>query len=46
MQTTTNLANPDPWLTLTNAPAIVNLQNTVTNPTTGNQGFYRLILPQ
>ncbi len=46
LQTTTNLADPSSWVTLTNVPAIVNLQNTVTNPVTGSQGFYRLIQVQ
>ncbi|MGD0350836.1 MAG: carboxypeptidase regulatory-like domain-containing protein [Verrucomicrobiota bacterium] len=46
LQTTTNLADSNSWTTLTNVPAIVNLQNTVTNPITGNQGFYRLIQSQ
>ena len=30
VQTTTNLGDPDSWTTLTNVPAIVNLQNAVT----------------
>jgi hypothetical protein len=46
LQTTTNLADPNSWLTLTNVPAIVNLQNTITNPIVGSQGFYRLIQSQ
>jgi hypothetical protein len=46
LQTTTNLANPNSWMTLTNVPAIVNLQNTITNPIVGSQGFYRLIQSQ
>ncbi|HEY5041530.1 MAG TPA: hypothetical protein VIK53_05950 [Verrucomicrobiae bacterium] len=46
LQTTTNLADPNSWTTLTNVPAIVNLQNTVTNPISGNQGFYRLMQSQ
>jgi hypothetical protein len=46
LQTTTNLADPNSWQTLTNVPAIVNLQNTVTNPIVGSQGFYRLIQSQ
>jgi uncharacterized repeat protein (TIGR03803 family) len=46
LQTTTNLANPSSWTTLTNVPAIVNLQNTITNPVSGSQGFYRLIQSQ
>jgi very-short-patch-repair endonuclease/pimeloyl-ACP methyl ester carboxylesterase len=46
LQTTTNLADPNSWETLTNVPAIVNLQNSITNPISGNQGFYRLIQSQ
>lgn len=48
LQTTTNLADPNSWMTLTNVnvPAIVNLQNTITNPIVGSQGFYRLIQSQ
>jgi pimeloyl-ACP methyl ester carboxylesterase len=46
LQTTTNLADPNSWMTLTNVPAIMNLQNTITNPISGYQGFYRLIQSQ
>jgi uncharacterized repeat protein (TIGR03803 family) len=46
LQTTTNIADPNSWTTLTNVPAIVNLQNTITNPIVGSQGFYRLIQSQ
>jgi hypothetical protein len=46
LQTTTNLADPNSWTTLTNVPAIVNLQNTITNSISGSQGFYRLIQSQ
>jgi pimeloyl-ACP methyl ester carboxylesterase len=46
LQTTTNLANPNSWMTLTNVAAIVNLQKTITNPIIGSQGFYRLIQSQ
>jgi len=46
LQTTTNIADPKSWQTLTNVPAIVNLQNTITNPVVGSQGFYRLIQSQ
>jgi hypothetical protein len=42
LQTTTNLADPNSWVTLTNVPAIVNLQNAVTNPVVESQRFYRL----
>jgi hypothetical protein len=43
LQTTTNLADPNSWVPLTNVPAIVDFQNTVTNPIAGGEGFYRLI---
>jgi len=43
LQTTTNLADPNSWVTLTNVPAIVNLQNAVTNPVFGGAQFYRLV---
>jgi pimeloyl-ACP methyl ester carboxylesterase len=46
LETTTNLADPNSWMTLTNVPAIVNLQNAVTNPVVGSQGYYRLIQSQ
>jgi hypothetical protein len=42
LQTTTNLVDPNSWVTLTNVPAIVNLQNAVTNPVSGGAQFYRL----
>ena len=42
LQTTTNLADPNSWVTLTNVPAIVNLQNAVTNPVSGGAQFFRL----
>jgi pimeloyl-ACP methyl ester carboxylesterase len=42
LQTTTNLADPNSWVTLTNVPAIMNLQNAVTNPVSGGAQFYRL----
>jgi hypothetical protein len=43
LQTTTNLADPNSWVTLTNVPAIVNLQNTVTNLPSDGARFYRLM---
>ena len=46
LQTTTDLADPNSWITMTNIPAIVNLQNFVTNSIVGNQGFYRLVQSQ
>jgi hypothetical protein len=42
LQTTTNLADPNSWVTLTNVPAIVNSQSTVTNSNSGGAVFYRL----
>jgi hypothetical protein len=42
LQCTTNLADTNSWATLTNVQAIVNLQNTVTNPISGGSQFYRL----
>jgi hypothetical protein len=42
LQTTTNLADRNSWVTLTNVPAIVNLQNAITNPASGEARFYRL----
>lgn len=42
LQSTTNLADTNSWTTLTNAPAIVDLQNAVTNPISGGARFYRL----
>ena len=42
LQTTTNLADPNSWTTLPNVPAIVNLQNAVTNPVSDGARFYRL----
>lgn len=44
LQITTNLANPNSWISLTNIPVVVNLQNTITNPVSGATRFYRLIL--
>jgi hypothetical protein len=43
LQTTTNLADPNSWVTLTNVPTIVDFQNAITNPISGSQGFYRLV---
>lgn len=42
LQTTTNLAAPNSWATLTNLPAIVNFQNTITDSAAMSRGFYRL----
>lgn len=41
LQSTTNLS-PAAWSTVSPAPAIVNGQNTVTNPISGTQQLYRL----
>lgn len=41
-QTTSNLLDSASWVTLTNVPAVVNLQNTVTNAINGSSQFYRL----
>ena len=46
LETTTNLANPNFWTALTNVPAAINFQNTITNRVVGSQGFYRLIQSQ
>ena len=43
LQTTTNLTDPNSWMTLTNVPVIVNLQKTVTNSMSDRMRFYRLI---
>lgn len=42
LQCTTNLADSNTWTTLTNVPAIVNLQNVISNSITGGSEFYRL----
>ncbi len=42
LQCTTNLADPNSWMTLANVPAIVNSQSTVTNSISGGAQFYRL----
>ncbi|HWX22872.1 MAG TPA: choice-of-anchor tandem repeat GloVer-containing protein [Candidatus Binatia bacterium] len=42
LQSTTNLVSPAIWATNSTAPAVVNGQNTVTNPITGTRQFYRL----
>ncbi len=41
LQSTTNLASPV-WVTNCPAPIVVNGQNTVTNPISGTQQFFRL----
>jgi sugar lactone lactonase YvrE len=42
LQSTTNPVSPALWSTNSSAPTILNGQNTVTNPMTGPQQFYRL----
>jgi hypothetical protein len=41
LQSTTNLGSPV-WITNSSAPVVVNGQNTVTNPISGSQQFFRL----
>ena len=42
LQTSTSLTDTNSWTAVTNVPAIVNLQNTVTNPASDGSRFYRL----
>lgn len=42
LETTTNLTAANSWTAVTNAPVVVNLQNTVTNQISGGSRFYRL----
>lgn len=42
LETSTSLTGTNSWAPLTNVPAIVNFQNTVTNPITAGSRFYRL----
>jgi uncharacterized repeat protein (TIGR03803 family) len=42
LQSATNLASPAVWGNVSPAPVVVNAQNTVTNPVSGKQTFYRL----
>ncbi|MEI7938921.1 MAG: peptidoglycan DD-metalloendopeptidase family protein [Verrucomicrobiota bacterium] len=42
LQSTTNLSDRSSWAAVTNAPAIVDLQNMVTNAVSGSSMFYRL----
>jgi uncharacterized repeat protein (TIGR03803 family) len=42
VQTATNLAAPEGWTSNFSVPEIVNGRNTVTNPATGTQMFFRL----
>jgi uncharacterized repeat protein (TIGR03803 family) len=43
LESTTNLASPAGWTTVSPPPVLVSDQNTVTNPLAGNHQFYRLI---
>ena len=43
LQSTTNLGSPAVWTTNSPAPVVIAGQNTVTNPITGAQKFYRLV---
>ncbi len=43
LQSTTNLVSPAVWSTNSPAPVVINGQNTVSNPITGAQQFYRLV---
>ena len=43
LQSTTNLVSPAVWSTNSPAPVVLAGQNTVTNPLTGAQKFYRLV---
>jgi hypothetical protein len=42
LQSTTNLSSPSVWVTNSPAPVVIGGQNTVTNPISGTQQFYRL----
>jgi sulfatase modifying factor 1 len=42
LQSTTNLVSPAVWTTVVPGPVVVNGNNTVTNPISGSQKFYRL----
>ena len=42
LQTTTNLTDPNSWMTVTDTPAIMNLQCLITNQISGAARFYRL----
>jgi uncharacterized repeat protein (TIGR03803 family) len=42
LQSTTNLVSPAVWTPVVPSPVVVNGQNTVTNPLSGNQQYYRL----
>jgi hypothetical protein len=42
LQSATNLISPVLWTTNSPAPVVINGQNTVTNPISSTQRFYRL----
>ena len=42
LEVSTNLGGLNSWTAITNTPAIVDLQNTVTNPISGSARYYRL----
>ena len=42
LQSTTNLVSPAVWSTVSPGPIVIGGQNTVFNPVTGTQKFYRL----
>src|SRR6266446_5163092 len=42
LQSTTNLVSPAIWTNVSPGPVVLNRQNTVTNPISGTQRFYRL----
>ena len=42
VQSTTNLVSPAVWTTNSSMPVVINGQNVVSNPITGNWMFYRL----
>jgi hypothetical protein len=42
LQSTTNLAPPQNWTTVTSAPVVISSENVVTNPVSGSQMFFRL----
>jgi len=44
LQSTTNLVSPANWITVSPGPVVVNGQNTVTNPASDTQKFFRLSL--
>jgi uncharacterized repeat protein (TIGR03803 family) len=43
LQSTTYLGSSAVWTTNSSVPVVINGQNTVTNPISGRQQFYRLI---